>query len=102
MKTKSLLTVLLAVGMLLSLSGPVEAYTHTFGDSQNHWPGWGNGTGDDGRDTIGIPDMLGGVAEFGVGLEKLTFNYTAGSLRLWHLLEPSDLFIDVGEDDLPF
>ena len=99
MKLKILLLSFLAVFLCASIA---SATTIPFGDSSNYWPGWYNndGThGDDGNDTIGVPDFTGGTAEVNSGnLAELTFNRLSGS-HLYSVLSPGDLFIDIGSDD---
>jgi len=82
----------------LFLIGPAaNAHIVTFGDSNNFWPGWSNSTGDDKNDTIGIPNLTGGQAEFSSGLlTSLTFYNATLSSSYWGVISPGDLFIDVG------
>lgn len=74
-----------------------------FGDTHRYWAGYQNGTGDDTRDTIGTPDLQGGVAELGASglLTSIRFDYTgrftltaSGNGRVI----PGDLFLDAGSD----
>ena len=99
MKKSYLFLCMLAFGVLLSAPA-ANAYSIAFGDDSIYWPGWNNGTSDDGQDTIGIPDFLGGVAEFNGGglLTSLTFNVQSTSSSLWSVLTLGDLFIDVASD----
>lgn len=89
----------------LSLLSAVDAGATpvAFGDTHRYWAGYQNGTGDDARDTIGTPDFLGGVADFGAAglLTSIRFDYTgrftltgSGNGRVI----PGDLFIDAGSD----
>ena len=80
-----------------------RAATFTFGDTTNFWPGWGNGSGDDGVDTVGTPNLLGGRAiTDGSGLlTRVEIDYT-GVISLVpsgpaHVV-PGDLFLDANAD----
>ena len=97
MKLKILLLSFLAVFLCASIT---SATTIPFGDKENYWPTWGNGP-DDGNDTIGTPDFLGGSAEITNGyLTKLTFDIRAKAyLDLWDMIYPGDLFIDTGANE---
>jgi hypothetical protein len=55
---------ILILGLLaVFFTGSIASATpYSFGDSVTYWPGWQNGTGDDGKDVIGTPDFLGGTA----------------------------------------
>lgn len=64
MKTRLLhFSALILLGIFV-LSSPASAQIYTFGDTQNYWPGWNNGSGDDAKDTIGTPDFFGGSMTF--------------------------------------
>ena len=86
------------------IAGEALATTVAFGDAAKYWPGYGNGTADDSRDTIGTPDLLGGTATFDNSTGLLTgisVSYTgrfslvaSGNARVI----PGDLFLDVGGD----
>ena len=95
----------LTLGIALSLvAAHAQATTVSFGDTVRYWPGRGNGTADDTRDTIGTPDLLGGTATFSDStglLTGLAINYTgrfspvaSGNARVI----PGDVFLDVGGD----
>ena len=74
-----------------------QAQPITFGDSVRYWAGYGNGSTDDTRDTIGIPNFTGGTANIvNQRLNDLTFNRATGSTSYWGILSPGDLFIDLG------
>jgi hypothetical protein len=78
------------------LVGSAQAQTLPFGDTAKYWPGWGNGTNDDNKDTIGTPNFTGGSADVvNRQLNNLTFNRTAQT-SYWGILSPGDLFIDLG------
>ena len=97
---KSVVATLLIACCFIFSAGNVGAVTLAFEDTQYYWPGWNNGS-DDGKDTIGTPDILGGKAEISAGsyLTKLTFEVTPEAyLGLWYLLYPGDLFIDADAD----
>jgi hypothetical protein len=86
-------------------SGAAQATTVTFGDSVKYWDGHANGTSDDGKDTIGTPDLLGGRAIFAGGLLKSIEIDYYGKFSLstpGHngSVIPGDLFInDLCDDD---
>ena len=87
---------ILALGVLLSAPA-ANAYFITSGNDSIYWPGWQNNAGDDTKDTIGIPNFLGGVAEFNNGglFTSPTFHVQATDVSYFRLLSPGDLFIDV-------
>ena len=94
----------LVAGAVL-LSGPAQATPVAFGDSVNYWAGHANGTSDDGKDTIGTPDILGGRAIFAGGkLKSIEIDYN-GKFSLsspghYGSVIPGDLFInDLCDDD---
>jgi hypothetical protein len=76
------------------------AYTYEFGDSVRYWEGWRNYTGDDSKDTIGDPNILGGKATIENGnLTKIEFTIEKwGTGSTWNKLKPGDLFLDLGAD----
>lgn len=75
------------------------AYTVTFSDMVNHWPGWGNGSGDDLQDTIGTPNFTGGTVEIVNGyLAGLTFDQSSNYPSIYDLVAPGDLFINTSID----
>lgn len=86
----------------LAVAGAAQATSVSFGDTTRYWAGYGNGTADDGRDTIGTPDLLGGTVEFQGGLiTQVKIDYRglislagSGSGRVI----PGDLFIDAGSN----
>lgn len=89
---------------IILISSQALGLTINFSDDPNteiYWPTWNNGTSDDTRDTIGIPNFIGGsvtLTETGY-LTGIVIQYTADNyLNLWGVLKPSDLFIDVGAD----
>lgn len=93
----------LAAALALSLApAGAHAVSVTFGDSVHYWPGHGNGTGDDARDTIGTPDLLGGTAHLAGGLlTSVSIDYLGpfsltGSGR--GSVIAGDLFLDAGAD----
>lgn len=91
---------LLSIFSIIFCATVASATVVHFGDQLYHWPGWGNGTSDDSKDTIGVPDlnptMDGGTAQFGTGgLEMLTF-----AAKNWNygVLSPGDLFLSTDGD----
>lgn len=98
MKKRLLILCMLVLGFLLS-APLANAYTVSFGDSNNYWPGWNNNSGDDSKDQIGIPNLTGGEAQLNGGLlTSLTFFNATISSSYWWVLSPGDLFIDVGSN----
>jgi len=100
---KKLLGVLMlcSVAVVFTASIAGASTTYSFGDNSIYWPGWGNGSGDDSRDRIGIPEWEGGTAEVDGGyLTELKFDQSITSLSNWGLLSPGDLFIDVNNDTI--
>jgi hypothetical protein len=84
---------------LVSVNAHAEIVS--FYDTNNYWSGWSNGTGDDSRDVIGVPDFTGGEADITSNLlTSLTFERAAGSPSYWRVLSPGDLFIDTGSDNI--
>jgi len=89
---------LFSVLAILLCSPPGWAYSVPFGDTREHWPGWGNGSSDDDYDTIGTPNFTGGTAEIQGGyLTALTFNQDSSS-SAYSVVSPGDLFIDTNAD----
>jgi len=94
---KKALILILASIFVTAMAGAAQAELINFSDNNIFWPGWHNTTGDDGQDTIGIPDFTGGTAGVVNGrLTDLTFNRASGSASYWGVLSPGDLFIDIG------
>jgi hypothetical protein len=88
---------------LLFIVPKVRAVVVNFSDNYRYWPGWQNGTGDDGTDSIGIPDLIksingGSVTIENDQLKKVEITYT-GNSSYWDVLFPGDLFIDTSADD---
>jgi hypothetical protein len=82
----------------IAISSQAIGTTINFGDNANNWPGWGTPP-ENSVDTIGVPDFTGGyVIVEGDLLTSITFYYTGSTTSGWSLLEPGDLFIDVGAD----
>jgi hypothetical protein len=75
------------------------ADTVSFGDTTTYWSGWGNGSTDDSRDTIGTPNFIGGTAtiDSSGNLTGITVNQSSSS-SWYSLLAPGDLFINVNAD----
>lgn len=96
-------TLALALSLIASTlvwSDRAHALTATFGDSVKHWSGFGNGTSDDTRDTIGTPDILGGRAILQGGLLKSIEIDYYGKFSLVAAgrggsVIPGDLFVNV-------
>jgi len=85
---------------MISMLITTQAFGINFGDSSNYWPGWGNGTGDDNKDVIGIPNFTGGTAELtGKKLTSLIFNQSVTSSSTWGITSPGDLFINTDADN---
>jgi hypothetical protein len=88
--------------IFISISSQASGTLITFSDDSKFWPGWGNGTGEDGIDCLGIPNFTGGTVIIEGGyLKSIQFTYKADAgenLNIWSLLKPSDLFIDRGAD----
>ena len=90
-----------ALAALLAAGG-AGAASVPFGDSVHYWPGYGNGSSDDAKDTIGHPDITGGSAGFTGGrLSSVQIDYQ-GPFSLaasgHGSVIPGDLFIDAGAD----
>lgn len=91
------------IALLLFSAGAANATSVPFGDSHRYWDGFRNHTGDDARDTIGTPDLTGGVATFDAAgrLTDVSISYmgrfspvSSGNARVI----PGDLFLDAGSD----
>lgn len=97
---KSFFLIVFAFAVLLA--HPAQAYyTVSFGDTAIYFPGWGNGTDDDSRDVIGLPDILGGklIYDDNYHLVSIQFSFiVTQEQNLWSRLTPGDLFIDLGAD----
>ena len=71
----------------------------SFSDDVVYWPGWGNNSGDDSRDVIGIPDFTEGYGQVSNNyLTSLTFDRAYTDSSLFGVVSPGDLFIDTGND----
>jgi hypothetical protein len=79
------------------ISSQALGITINFGDNSYYWPGWGNGTVDDTKDTIGVPNITGGSITIGASgyIQDITFKYTDYTKSA---LIPAGLFIDIGAD----
>lgn len=102
---KSILGLFVIACWLLVVAGHASAITVTFGDNSNYWPDWyhiDGKSGDDGKDTLAIPQFTGGSAEINESgyLTNLTFGQGTSSSNLWELLTPGDLFIDWNNDQI--
>jgi hypothetical protein len=83
---------------LLLLAVPASGEVFTFGDTQNYWPTWGNGTADNATDTIGSPNFTGGTVTVDGGyIKNITFSGT-GFSHYADVVNIGDLFIGVGAD----
>jgi len=92
----------LLVLLIILVSSQAFAIEIPFSDTSYYWPTWKNGTADDTKDTIGIPNLTGGKVSISSNgyLENICFNYKADNyLSIWNVLKPSDLFIDIGADN---
>lgn len=89
------LVMVCAIGLLCSWS-VTRAEALPIPDTINFWPGWDNNTSDDGRDTIGTPDILNVDAQIVNGnLVGLTFEVKPKQyLSLWDDLLMGGLFIN--------
>ena len=97
---KSVLVLFVTTCCLVLVAGNAGAITVPFNDNSIYWPDWGNGSGDDSNDTIGIPNFTGGTAEINESgyITDLTFNQSTESSSYWGVLSPGDLFIDANND----
>lgn len=102
MRKLVLVIVLMTCYLVLVVGNAGATHIVTFDDNRNYWPGWGNVNGDNNKDTIGTPNILGGEAEISEDsyLTKLTFEVIPEAhLHLWNLVVPGDLFIDRDADN---
>lgn len=99
---KAILGCFVVGAFLLGIVGTssVHADILSFVDSSNYWPGYNNGTGDDLKDTIGVPDFTGGTVQLDQWyLKQITLNFQDwGTRGAWGKLELGDLFLSVDED----
>jgi hypothetical protein len=97
----------IALFAICLLQAPLaQAYTVAFGDTVNHWDGYGNYNWDkvDGHyvrqndlDVIGTPDLTGGNFLYdGHTLTGIQLNYTSTSREL----VPGDWFFDLNQDGI--
>jgi hypothetical protein len=100
MKTTGRVLIVLLGLLLCGLPQLGSAYTVSFGDTSNYWPGWGTNASDNSQDNIGEPKFSGGSAEISAAgrLTKITFNQTTLSSSFWNVLSPGDLFLDTNAD----
>lgn len=89
--------ILLAAGLLAQLLFSTAAYATTFGDSVTYWTNWNSSTpGQDGRDVLGQPNLLGGDPTVNAAHMLTSINLVADtSGGNWSGLAPMDLFIKV-------
>jgi hypothetical protein len=93
------LAFLIIAAFIFAGSTGANAGPFTFGDTVIYWPNWGNGTGDDSRDVIGVPNI---TSDGGSGvmvnnyLQSLSISWRDGGHP--YIKEPGDVFIDVGVD----
>ena len=85
--------------MILSISAGFADIIIPFTDiaPPNYWPGYGNGTSDDGKETIGEPDISGGeiiLSDDGY-LKEVSFFFTEWGFSL---MKPGDLFLNTDSD----
>ncbi|MGQ9795663.1 PEP-CTERM sorting domain-containing protein [Desulfosoma sp.] len=99
---RAILGSFVAGAFLLGIVGTssVHADIISFGDISKYWPGYNNGTVDDSKDTIGVPDFTGGTVQLDQWyLTQITLNMQRwGTGGAWGKLEPGDLFLSVDED----
>jgi hypothetical protein len=128
MKSFTKLFVAAAGSVALLQAEPADAVPYTYlggseADTATHWDGWGNGTGDDTKDSIGTPDITGFVGSGPLAtLNAITSNWyqptepatvAAGEGRLSDItlqyllhysesvnsrLQLGDMFIDDGDN----
>ena len=91
----------------LLLVAIVHGTAHAIPDNNNTWDGWTNGSSEDDKDSLGLPDVFSW--DFTVNnnvLESIQFDYNRGNptynnktygwiTTAWGLLQPGDLFIDI-------
>lgn len=95
----SKILVFLCMVLLLGIS-TADAKDLTFGDSVYYWSGWGNGSDDDTKDSIGVPNFTDGVVTITDSgyLGQITVNQNSSNVGYYSVLSPGDLFIDVNDD----
>ena len=101
MRPASVFLTLLMVGAVLT--SPAAAIP----DSNKIWDGWGNGTSEDGKDSLGLPDITSwDFTIVGNTLQSINIDYDRGYssyntseagwiTTAWGLLEAGDLFLDI-------
>ena len=83
---------------LLLFAVPASGEVFTFGDTHNYWPTWQNGSGDDSRDVIGLPNFTRGTVTVEGGyIKNISFSGT-GFSQLPNKVNIGDLFIGMGND----
>jgi len=100
MRKLVLVIVLMTCYLVLVVGNAGATHIVTFDDNTTYWPGWNNGSGDDNKDSIGIPNFTGGFADVNANgaLTNLTFNQSITSSSFWSVISPGDLFIDTNSD----
>ena len=53
--------------LLMLIVSAAHAGVYTFEDTANYWPGWANGTSDDNKDVIGVPNFTTGTVTYANG-----------------------------------
>lgn len=98
------LLILYTIALVVLISSRALAETFCFVDSGQEdyfWPGWSNGTSDDGKDVVGAPEITGGTVSIAPSgyLEQITFNYIGKASSSWPYFRAGDLFINIATDD---
>ena len=101
---KTCIRIILTMALFFSMCG--SAWSAPWSDTVKHWEGWGNGSSEDGKDTIGDPQFMGGEVLYGGNnlLSKITVEYTKHDI--WNIVKdgeyfvaPGDLFLDIDADN---
>ncbi len=82
------------------LTFPVSSqanYIITFTDSVNYWDGYGNGTEQDNKDVIGVPNITGGSISMDNNgfIDQISFTHTNNNTSSPDI---GDLFLDINSD----
>ncbi|MGE4506199.1 MAG: hypothetical protein AB7D51_12695 [Desulfovibrionaceae bacterium] len=82
----------------LLFAATAQADVFTFEDTAITWPGWENGSSEDGKDIIGVPNFTSGSITYtGNTMTGFSINLTANN-SVYNTLTSGDLFINIDND----
>lgn len=89
---------LIAIMLLAFGATAAQATVYDFTDNTEHWADWANGTSDDYKDVIGVPNFKTGTITYDQNIMTgFSTSFTAGSN--YNQLNSGNLFINIDDDD---